>query len=81
MPVTVVEIEQFADFAKEVASRNDGASSLEDCLRLWREQQEMEETIADVLRGVADIEAGRYMTLEEADRRTREELGWPPRER
>lgn len=81
MPVTIDEIENFADFAKEVASRNNGASSLEDCLRLWREEQEMAETIAAVRRGEADIAAGRFSTLEEADAWIRAELGSPPQKR
>lgn len=81
MTVTIDEIESFADFAKEVASKNNGASSLEDCLRLWREEQEMAETVAAVRRGEEDFAAGRYSTLEEADAWIRAELGWPPCEK
>ena len=49
-------------------------------MRLWREEQEMAETVADIQRAEENIAAGRYMTLDEADRQIREELGWPPRE-
>ena len=77
MPTTIEEIESFTAFARKSALREDGPS-LEECLRLWREEQELAETIEDIKRGVADIEAGRYMTLEEADRQIRASLGWPP---
>ena len=79
MPVSLDEIDRFSDFAKEVANRNNGASSLEDCLRLWREEQEMAETIASVRRGEEDFAAGRYSSLEEADAWIRDKSGMPPR--
>lgn len=78
MPTIHQEVESFAEFVKQKVSSHDARPSLEECLRLWREEQEFEETIADIKRGVADIEAGRFMTLEEADRQIRNSLGWPP---
>jgi hypothetical protein len=77
MPTTIHEIESFTAFARRTGLREDGPS-LEECLRLWREEQEMEETIADIKAAVKEIEAGQYMSLEEADRQIRQELGWPP---
>ena len=79
MPVTIDEIDRFSRFAKQAVGHEQRAESLEECLQMWREEQELAETIADVRQGVADIEAGRFSTLEEADRRIRAELGWPPR--
>lgn len=80
MPMTVDEIDRFARFAKETAGREENpADSLEECLRLWREEQDIEETVADVRRAEDSIAAGKVLTLDEADRQIRAELGWPPR--
>jgi predicted transcriptional regulator len=75
MPVTLDEIDRFVRFAKEAARRENLANSLEECLRLWREQQEIEETVAAVRRGEEDIAAGRCSTLEEADAWVRSKAG------
>lgn len=80
MPVTLEEIENFTAFARKTALKDDGPS-LEECLRLWREEQELAETIADIKASVAEIEAGNFTTLKEADRIIRAELGWPPSSR
>jgi hypothetical protein len=77
MPTIIEEIESFTAFVRKTAQTQE-APSLEECLRLWREEQELAETIEDIKRGIADFEAGRYMTLEEADRQIRASLGWPP---
>ena len=46
----------------------------------FRALDEEEETIAAVLEGNADFEAGRYRTLEEADAEFRAKYGIPPME-
>jgi putative addiction module CopG family antidote len=46
----------------------------------FRALNEEEETIAAVLEGNADFEAGRYRTLEDADAEFREKYGIPPME-
>ncbi len=79
MPTTIQEIEGFANFAKQAAAGNDDGPSLEECLRLWREEQELAETVADIKASIGEIEAGNFTTLDEADRIIRAELGWPPR--
>jgi hypothetical protein len=76
MPTTIQEIESFTAFVRRTGLRED-CPSLEECLRLWREEQELEETMESIKRGVADIEAGRVMSIEEAGRQIRANLGWP----
>jgi len=76
MPTTFEEIESFTAFARKTALKDHGPS-LEECLRQWREQQELEETIEAIKRGENDIAAGRFMSADEAGRRIRENLGWP----
>lgn len=76
MAMTIEEIESFTAFARKTALQTDGPS-LEECLRLWREEQELEETIAAIRRSEKDFAEGRFMSIEEAGRRIRENLGWP----
>jgi hypothetical protein len=76
VPMTLEEIESFTAFARKTALQHDGPS-LEECLQLWREEQELAETVEAIKRAERNFAAGRCMTLEEADRRIRTELGWP----
>lgn len=78
MPTTLEEIESFVEYARRTAVGHADGPSLEECLRRWREEQELEETVADINAAVKEIEGGNYMSLEEADRQIRQDLGWPP---
>jgi len=78
MSTTIEEIERFAEFARRTAAGEDNGPTLEECLRMWREQQELEETVAAIKRGEEDFAAGRVMSVEDAGRRIRANLGWPP---
>jgi len=80
MPVTESELQSFTEFVSR-QMENQSALSLEECLEQWRAEQERAETIAAVQRGVADMEAGRYQTLEEFDAGFRKEFGLAPRDR
>ena len=71
------EADSFVEFVKQRVPSQDADPSLEECLRLWREQQELEETIAAIKRSEKAFAEGRFMTIEEAGRRIREDLGWP----
>jgi len=42
-------------------------------------RRQQEEDLAAIRAGIRDMEAGRVVPLSEADRRIREELGFPPR--
>lgn len=79
MPVTELELQSFTRFVAERMESNGNDLSLEECLDRWRAAQEREETIADIRHSIADIEAGRVWTLEEADAEIRHRLGWPTR--
>jgi len=78
MPTIHQEVDRFAEFVKQKVSSQHPEPSLEDCLRLWREEQELAETISDIKASLAEIEAGNYTSIEEAGRIIRAELGWPP---
>jgi predicted transcriptional regulator len=74
MPAIAEELDQFTRYVRERLSQDAADLSLEDCLRDWRAAQEEAETVAAVQRGLDDIAAGRYMTIEEADRYVRSQL-------
>jgi len=74
MPAIAEELDQFTRYVRERLSHDAADLSLEDCLREWRAAQEEAETVAAVQRGLDDIAAGRYMTIEEADRYVRGQL-------
>ena len=69
------ELDQFTRFAQAKLRDEEDGLSLERCLKLWRRQIEEDETIADIKQGLADIEAGRTVSLEDAFRDVRERLG------
>ena len=77
MPTIHQEVDSFAEFVKQKVPSQDARPSLEECLRLWREEQELEETIAAIKRSEKDFAEGRFMSIEEAGRRIRENLGCP----
>lgn len=76
MSVTTTELQNFTEFVAERIAA-DADLSLEDCLLQWRGEQEKAALSADVRASLADIEAGRVWTLEEADAEIRRRLGWP----
>jgi predicted transcriptional regulator len=80
MPTTLDEIERFSRFAQERVHQSDPPPTLEECLEMWRAEREREETVASIRRGKEDIAAGRSMSLEEMDRRIRQEFGYSPRQ-
>jgi hypothetical protein len=74
MPTVHQELNSFLEFVKVRISMQEPTPSLEDCMRMWREEQELAETIAAIKRGEENFAAGRCMTLEEAEQRLRAEL-------
>ena len=78
MPTIHQEVDNFAEFVKQKVPSENAGPPLEECLRLWREEQELAETIADIKASLAEIEAGNYTSVEEAGQIIRAELGWPP---
>ncbi len=74
MPTIHQEAERFFEFVKRTVPSEEAGPSLEECMRQWREEQEMEATIAAVKRGEEYFAAGRCMSLDEAERRLRSEV-------
>jgi predicted transcriptional regulator len=74
MPITLDELDRFHRFARDRIARGDAESTLADCLRDFLDQRDREETIADVQRGLADLAAGRWSSLDEVAERLRREL-------
>jgi predicted transcriptional regulator len=74
MPAIAEELDQFTRYVRERLISNSADLSLEECLREWRAAQEEAETIAAIQRGLDDIAAGRYMTIEDADGYVRSQL-------
>lgn len=71
-------LDDLASFDKFVAARvrNGGAHLLlEDLLREWRASQETEETAADIRASLADFEAGRTDSLDQAFENVRRRMG------
>lgn len=78
MPKILEEIDHFSEFVRQKVSSQQEEPSLEECLRQWREEQELAETIADIKASLAEIADGNYTSVEEAGQIIRAELGWPP---
>ena len=72
---TLQELDQFNRFAESKLREAQDGLSLEKCLLLWRRQIEDDETVASIQRGIADCEAGRVKSLDEAFDNVRRQLG------
>ncbi|MGD9858310.1 MAG: hypothetical protein AB7U20_25495 [Planctomycetaceae bacterium] len=75
--LTKADLQQFYDFALAEIN-NGGVSSLDQCLRDWREYQETVAAIREGL-GLEDSAAGRTQSVDEAFADIRRELGLPSR--
>ena len=69
------ELDQFTRFAQTKLREKEDELSLEECLTLWRRQIEEDETVASIQRSIADCEAGRVKSLDEAFDNVRRQLG------
>jgi hypothetical protein len=76
MSVTEMELKSFNEFVAE-QMENGNTLSLEQCFDRWLAERERQELLQDIQLSIADIEAGRVWTLEEADAEIRRRLGWP----
>ena len=69
------ELDEFTRFAESKLCDSEAGLSLEKCLKLWRRQIEEDETVASIQRSIADREAGRVKSLDEAFDNVRRQLG------
>jgi predicted transcriptional regulator len=74
MPMTMTEIDSFVRCARE-RLESGKRETLEQAMRAWRDEQEHQETLADIRAGLADIEAGRVRPLEDVIRELDIRLG------
>ena len=58
MSVALQELESFTNFVQRKLSGDESNLSLEDCVRLWRQQSERDATLDDIQQGQADLAAG-----------------------
>ncbi len=75
MSIALQELESFRNFAQQKLSEVESNLSLEDCVRLWRQQTERDATLDDIQQGQADLEAGLAQPLAEAFDDVRRQLG------
>ena len=76
MGLTLTEIDEIRDFAIRKV-KNGGVGSLAECLRLWEDQREHEESIAALKESLEDSAAGRTKPVDQAFADIRRELGLP----
>lgn len=75
MSSTLQELESFTHFAQQKLSVNESTLSLEECVRLWRQQTERQATLGDIQQGQTDLAAGLAQPLAEAVDNVRRQLG------
>lgn len=77
------DLRAFRDFAEAKLSNGGADLSLEEALDLWKYEnapdEEREETLRAIQRGLDDMHAGRTRPFEEFDREFRERHGLTPR--
>jgi len=76
MSNTLQELENFTYFVKQKLSVNESKLSLEECVRMWRQQTERQATLDDVRQGQADAQAGLSQPLADAVDDIRQQLGF-----
>ena len=75
MSIAIQELESFTNFVQQKLRGDELNLSLEDCVRLWRQQSERDATLDDIRQGQADLAAGLAQPLAEAFDDVRRQLG------
>lgn len=75
------DLDSFHQFASRAIALRGQGLSIDELVEQWRAEQEREETIESVRRGVEDADAGRVRSLAEVDKAIREKLAFPDRRR
>ncbi len=76
MQVTLEELESFSRFASQRLRQNAVPSSLEECLRQWRAERELQATVADIEQSLDDVAPGRVNPVDQVFDDVRRRLGW-----
>ncbi len=76
MPATLKEIESFSRFASQRLKQGESLPSLEECLRQWRAESELRETVSEIEQSLDDVTHGRVKPVDQAFDDVRRRLGW-----
>jgi hypothetical protein len=74
MSITKAELQDFHQFAGERLERN-GVHSLHELVSEWEAAREHQRSVAGIRESIADYEAGRTMSVDEAFAQVRQDLG------
>lgn len=72
---TLQDLESFTQFAHQKLSQSESTLSLEECIQLWRQQNERQGVLDDIQQGLADVRAGLAQPLPAAIDDVRRQLG------
>lgn len=75
MSIALQELDNFTHFAHQKLAAGDANLTLEDCVRLWRQQREQQATVEDIRQGRIDYEEGLAQPLAEVFEDVRRQLG------
>lgn len=78
MPATIEEVESFSRFASQRLKQGVALPSLEECLRQWRAEVELHETVSEIEQSLDDVAHGRVKPVDQAFDEVRRRLGWKP---
>lgn len=76
MAVTQQELEQFHDYVQAKLGQPEPPESLQECLNQWSQGREEADAVDDIREAMAEIEAGKGVTLSEASALLRHDLHW-----
>ncbi len=75
MAARLQELDQFTNFARHQLVADGPDLSLEECVRLWRHEQERQESVRGILQSENEDEAGLCQPIAEAFDAVRRQLG------
>ena len=78
MSTSLKELDNFTQFAQNALAVGEANLTLEDCVRLWRQQCEQQSTVDDVRQGLEDYDNGLAKPLDAVFDDVRRKLGVVP---
>ena len=75
MSASLQELDEFTVFVRKRLDAAQANLSLEECVRMWREQQDQQESVRGILQSAKEDEAGLSQPLTEAFDEVRRQLG------
>jgi predicted transcriptional regulator len=71
------DLDSFNQFAAARLAADHGASSLDDLFMEWQDRRDRSEINQAIRQGLADVDAGRYESADQAMNSIRAEFGYP----